>query len=184
MCHPSLLTMAFEILGKAPLDDEQSDLRGEVIEQVSRDAGAEGMVGGQVLDLTLSPERMSPEEYSTLISKKTGALIMTSVRVGAMLAKTSADEMKAVVEYGRYVGLAFQTRDDILDADQDTSVKGQVRPNSVALFGLEEAKRKLAEYVNQALAVLDRMPGQSEELRYLAEKLLHVKKGCQNESNS
>jgi geranylgeranyl diphosphate synthase type II len=179
-----LLTLAFEILGKTPLDDEQSDMRGEVIAQVSQDAGAEGMVGGQVLDLTLSSETIAPEEYYTLISKKTGALIMTSVRVGAMIAKASSEDMKAIIEYGRYVGLAFQTRDDILDADQDNSDRAQVRPNSVALFGLEEAKRKLAEYVNLALAALDKIPYQSEELRYLAKKLLNVKKGKQNESNS
>lgn len=181
-----LLTLAFEILGKTPLDDEQSDLRGEVIAQVSQDAGAEGMVGGQVLDLTLSSETIAPEEYYTLISKKTGALIMTSVRVGAILSKASFEDMKAIIEYGRYVGLAFQTRDDILDADQDTSDKAQVRPNSVALFGLQEAKRKLAEYVNLALAALDKIPHphQSEELRYLAKKLLNVKKGKQNEPNS
>jgi geranylgeranyl diphosphate synthase type II len=179
-----LLTLAFEVLGKTPLDDVQSDLRGKVISQVSQDAGAEGMVGGQVLDLTLSPETIAPEEYYTLISKKTGALIMTSVRVGALLAKASSEDMKAIVEYGRYVGLAFQTRDDILDVDQDAVGKAQLRPNSVVLFGLEEAKRKLAEYVDLALAALDKIPHKSEELRYLAKKLLNVEKGKRYESIS
>lgn len=177
-----LLTMAFEILGKAPLGNEDSELRGEVIAQVSQAAGAEGMVGGQLLDLTCSPEGITPEEYDALILKKTGALIMTSVKIAVILAKASSEEMSAITEYSKYVGLAFQTQDDIIDAEQDQM--NQTRPNSVALFGPEEAERKLAEYVGLAIAALDRIPRRSEELRHLAKKLLRINKGKQYESNS
>jgi geranylgeranyl diphosphate synthase type II len=172
-----LLTLAFELLAQAPLKKENQEIRGEIIAQVSQFAGVEGMIGGQFLDLTLSPEEITPEEYHALILKKTGALIIASVKIGGILAGVSVEQLDALTEYGQNVGLAFQTRDDILDARQDTSVDEKIRPNSVALFGLEESKQRLASHVDLAVAALNKISLSSEELCFLAKRLLNIGKG-------
>ena len=72
------------------------------------------------------------------------------------------------------VGLAFQTRDDIIDSDQDSSEERQIRPNSVSLFGLDASRSRLENYVLMANRALDKFSLKSEELRFLANKLSEI----------
>ena len=74
--------------------------------------------------------------------------------------------------YGENVGLAFQTRDDILDQGEDSGENHISRPNSVHLFGGDESRRRLRAFVAEALGALEREALESEELYYLASLLL------------
>lgn len=104
-------------------------------------------------------------------------MIIASVKCGGLLGQASAGELQALVDYGTNVGLAFQVRDDILDAAQEQARPELFRPNSVVLFGEEGARRRLEGFAAAALAALDRVSIASEELRAMASKLPVVKKG-------
>lgn len=164
-----LLTLAFEVLTQAPLEEALLERKNQVIMDIGKLAGIDGMIGGQFMDITLSPEEITEEEFEEVILKKTGALIIASVKVGAILGKASSPDLKAMVDYGRNLGIAFQIRDDILDSTSESQL------NYVSLFGHEKAERSLEKFVNAAQKTLDEAALESDELRYLASKLLDIK---------
>jgi len=172
-----LLTLAFEVMAAAPLPAMLTAQRAQVIEEVGRRAGVEGMIDGQYRDIRLKPDEVNEASYRDLILRKTGGLIIASVKCGGLLGRASDDELQTLVDYGTNVGLAFQVRDDILDAAGEKAGHGVFRANSVALFGEEGARRRLKDYVDAALASLDRASMASEELRTLASMLLGLKEG-------
>ncbi len=180
----SLLTMAFEILARAPLRKNLQIKREQIIMEISQSAGVKGMVGGQLMDITLSQDSLTEETLHELILKKTGSLIIASVKTGAILGEAGASELEAAVKYGRNVGLAFQIRDDILDSGKDAQKGNHPRPNYVSLFGLKDSKRRLKDFVEAARNALDEASLESEELHYLAVKLLKFEKRSENEQNS
>jgi geranylgeranyl diphosphate synthase type II len=180
----SLLTMAFDVLARAPLGKRLQSKREQIIMEISQAAGVEGMVGGQFMDITLSQDKLTDETYQELILKKTGSLIIASVKTGAILGEAGASELEAAVKYGRNVGLAFQIRDDILDSGQDAQKGNLTRPNYVSLFGFQDSERKLKDFVEAARNALDEASLESEELHYLATKLLELEKRSENEQNS
>jgi geranylgeranyl diphosphate synthase type II len=180
----SLLTMAFEILARAPLRKNLQVKREQIIMEISQSAGVKGMVGGQFMDITLSQDALTEETYHELILKKTGSLIIASVKTGAILGEAGASELEAAVKYGRNVGLAFQIRDDILDSGQDAQKGRLPRPNYVSLFGIKDSERRLKDFVEAARNAMDEASLESEELHYLATKLLELEKRSENEQNS
>lgn len=170
----SLLTLAFEVMSQASLDGDLLPRKGWVIKEISHFAGVKGMIGGQLMDVTLSPKELSEETFHDLILKKTGALITASVKTGAILGGAENSELEAIVQYGSNIGLAFQIRDDILDS-ADEAEKGEIfRPNYVSLFGLETAKDRLNNFIDTARSTLDEASLESEELYYLASILLNL----------
>lgn len=167
-----LLTLAFEVLALAPLEEELLERKNQVIMDIGKLAGIDGMIGGQFMDITLPPEEITEEEYEELILKKTGALFIASVKMGAILGKASPSELNAMVDYGRNLGIAFQIRDDILDSASESQKPHSPQLNYVSLFGREKAERSLENFVNVAQKTLDEAALESDELRYLASKLL------------
>ncbi len=180
----SLLTMAFEIAAQAPLRNNLQIKRGQIIKEISQLAGVRGMVGGQLMDITLSQDKLTEEIFHELILKKTGSLIIASVKTGAILGEAGDSELEAVIKYGRNVGLAFQVRDDILDSGKDAQKGRRPRPNYVSLFGLKDSERRLKDFVEAAKNALDEASLESEELHHLAAKLLELEKRSENEQNS
>ncbi len=170
----SLLTLAFEVMSQASLDGNLLERKGWVIKEISHFAGVKGMIGGQLMDVTLSPEELTEEVFHDLILKKTGALITVSVKTGAILGGAKNSELEAIVQYGRNIGLAFQIRDDILDSADEEEKRGVPRPNYASLFGLETAKNRLNNFIDSALSTLEKASLVSEELRYLASLLLNL----------
>lgn len=171
----ALLTLAFEIPAAAQLELNPHTKKERAIAELGRYAGTDGMIGGQLLDITLTPEAISQDLFHELVRKKTGALITVSVRIGAILGGADDSQMEAITLYGEKIGLAFQTRDDLLDSMEDERKADIYRPNSVSLFGYDRAVERLEAFVSEGLQALERGAFTSEELRYLANKLLDVK---------
>lgn len=180
----ALLTLAFEIMARAPMERELGPRRERAIQEVGFRAGIQGMIGGQHLDITLSPDDLSEAQLEELILKKTGAMIIASVKIGAILGGASSGQLELMTAFGRNVGLAFQTRDDIIDSSEDQENSSPARPNSVSLFGCPEAKRRLERFVGEAIQALDKISIESDALRYLAIGLLEVTKDEDNESTA
>jgi geranylgeranyl diphosphate synthase type II len=173
----ALLTLAFEVMASAPLPAVLAERRAEVMAEIGRWAGAEGMIEGQVLDIKLTPEQAAEEKLLDIILKKTGGLIIASVKAGAMLGRASASQVQALEDFGRNVGLAFQVRDDLLDSRPQAGRKPDSRPSLASLLGRRESQRRLDDYVRQALEALDGAGLRTAPLEHLARLLLDQAQG-------
>lgn len=170
----SLLTLAFEVIAKTHVDVDLLPRKEQVLKEISHLSGINGMIGGQLMDVTLSAEELTEEILHDLILKKTGALITASVKTGAIIGGANDSQLEAISQFGHNVGMAFQIRDDIHDSAQEEEKGGLFRPNYVSFLGLETAKNRLKMYIDTARSVLDEASLESEELHYLASKLLEI----------
>jgi geranylgeranyl diphosphate synthase type II len=172
----ALLTGAFELMADNALIDgiELKDVV-RVIREVSRAAGSQGMIGGQVLDL--AGENQAVAYYlSVLHGLKTGELFKASLRAGAILNKMDEEGLEALTQFGKNFGLAFQITDDILDVIGDQNLIGKpvgsdeknVRTTYISLFGVEGAKEKAEQSVQACMASLAVFGSEAEFLRDLA----------------
>jgi len=176
----ALQTLAFELL-----TPEHSDIPAQVQARLcsllARGAGHAGMAGGQAIDLASVGEQLSLQQLRLMHRCKTGALLETSVQMGAVAAQADATAMQALLSYGQALGVAFQVVDDILDVTADTAVLGKTagkdadnnKPTYVSLLGLHGAKKEatnLAQQAQQSLA--DSGVVQTQALQALADWVL------------
>jgi farnesyl diphosphate synthase len=160
----ALLTYAFDVLAD-PATHANPVVRAELTLALARAAGLGGMVGGQALDLAAESAAtpLTQPEILTLQAMKTGALLRFAVDAGAILAQAEAAQAKALSRYGAALGAAFQVADDILDASGDTAALGKRagkdaergKATLVGLLGLEGAKTRRDQLVEEAVAALD-----------------------------
>jgi len=173
----ALQSLAFEVLADRRRNPQDTEVRLQMIELLSRAAGPAGMVGGQAIDLGSVGLQLDQQALEVMHRHKTGALIEASVALGA-LASGNTDELarKALLQYARAIGLAFQVQDDILDVESDTATLGKTqgkdeahdKPTYPALLGLDAAKDYALELRDQALHVLRPFGNSAEPLRELA----------------
>ena len=136
------------------------------------------MVGGQVMDMeqTGIGARVDLETLYMIHKYKTGALIKSSARIGAILAGGGEEAEAAVSEYASELGLCFQIVDDVLNATSTRDALGksagsdaeQGKATFVGVYGLEGARREADEALERSLAALSRVNGDTSGLRELA----------------
>ena len=143
----ALLTRAFEIMAL-------NKFSGEIITEVAKAIGTEGMIGGQVAEL-VEKEKLSAkndhqkaEAIKYVHLHKTAALIMVCLKAGAMAARATKKEIKALENYGENLGLAFQITDDILDIKQDRGVFGSF--TYTGIYGIKESKQMAVSILDEA----------------------------------
>lgn len=139
----SLSLLAFEYT-------ENPQLAVQLIQLLSSKAGALGMIGGQVLDMKSTAD-ITLSQLELMHRLKTGALIEASVMGGAFICQATADETKAFSIYAQSIGLAFQIKDDILDAGE----KDQDFKSFINLLGMDKTKNELQKQVDISLQALD-----------------------------
>ena len=174
----ALLTMAFELLARQQGVPAETMLR--VVREISEAAGANGMVGGQALDLASEGKRIDMDTLRRMHMAKTGALFRASVRSGAILGGADETQLAALTEYAEAFGLAFQITDDILDVTGDAAAIGKPvgsdernhKSTYVTLTSLEEAKRLAREAADRAHEALAPLGGKAAFLDELAEYLV------------
>ena len=172
-----LQSLAFEVLADRRRNPQDPEVRLQMLSALGGAAGPSGMVGGQAIDLGSVGQKLDREALETMHRHKTGALIEASVLLGA-LASGKADDLslKALLQYARAIGLAFQVQDDILDVESDTATLGKTqgkdeahdKPTYPSLLGLDAAKDYALELRDQALHVLRAFGNSAEPLRELA----------------
>ncbi len=159
----ALQALAFELLagdGHLQVDDA---VRVRMLRTLGTACGAQGMAGGQAVDLRATGKRLDVTALERMHEMKTGALIRASVQLGA-LAGGGTDEgtLQALDRYAHAVGLAFQVRDDILDVEADTAVLGktagkdaaQAKSTFPALLGIDASRERLHALVDEAVAAV------------------------------
>lgn len=143
-------------------------------------SGCEGMIGGQVKDILSEGKDIGYEELLYMHKNKTGALIEASVLTGAILGEASKKDLEILKEYGEFLGLAFQIKDDILDVTGDTKTLGKEvgkdlehnKYNFITYCGLEKCKEMCLELTEKCLNSLDKLELNVEELKKLTTLLL------------
>jgi geranylgeranyl diphosphate synthase type II len=147
----------------------------EIVRDISRAAGSQGMVGGQAIDLGIEGKDVSVEFIEKMHSLKTGALIEASVTSGGRVGGASEDQLSQLMCYGRSLGLAFQIIDDVLDieggAEIGKNTGADVRKNKATyptLVGVEKARKTALEFTEKAVSALKDFDDGAEHLRELA----------------
>jgi geranylgeranyl diphosphate synthase type II len=172
----ALLTHAFEILATAPGSHSDAARRVRAIAALARAAGVTGMIAGQVLDLEAEGRPFSLPGLERIHRGKTGALIRASLELGGILGGGRASEVRALCEYGAWVGLAFQIVDDVLDLEGSTeglgkSVGKDARDRKAtfpALLGVPASKRRAERAARAAVVALRPFGSRAARLADLA----------------
>lgn len=147
---------------------------------ISEAAGAEGMVGGQVVDVLSENTEIEEEKLLYMHKKKTGAIIKASVIAGAIMGEASEKDLCSLHKYGDNLGLAFQIKDDILDVTGDISKLGKKthsdennnKTTFITLYGLERCNDMCSELTKSCMDLLDSICKDTSKLKELTHYLL------------
>lgn len=180
-----LLTQSFELMLSTPLN---SSFVIQATLEVSKAVGPAGMVGGQVLDLSLEKQsNIELKKVQEMHRLKTGALLRVACKSGAILAQdalATAKDIEKAAYYGENIGLAFQIVDDILDIVGDEKTLGkpvgsdikQGKSTYPSLIGLEESYKLAYQSIDKALEALNDYQGKEKEFlenlaRYIVSRI-------------
>lgn len=173
----ALQALAFEILAD-PASHDDADVRCELITELARAAGGDGMVGGQVIDLAAETggRSFTLDDIKRLQQMKTGRLIAFSCRAGAILGRASPEARSALDDYAAALGLAFQIADDLLDAEGNEAEVGKKvgkdaaagKATFISVMGAEESRKTAENLALQAAEHLDLFSTKADLLKDVA----------------
>lgn len=157
----ALLNRAFEIVSE--YDGNKPNRAIKAINMLAVSSGADGMIGGQIVDMQSEGKEISLDELKYLHLNKTGAIIRSACTVGALMSDATEREIEAIDEFAKNLGVAFQIQDDILDVIGDENELGKPigsdsdegKNTYVALVGLEKSKELALEYSQKAKRSLE-----------------------------
>ena len=173
----ALLTLAFASMSAAGAADRANAAQWlTVIDLIAEAAGGSGMVGGQILDMMAEEQPVDLAQLQRMQRMKTGALIQTSVRAGALLAEADRTQLDQLDTYASNIGQAFQIADDVLNVEGDPARLGKAVGSDAArnkttypsLLGLDASKTLAREKIDQALNALAIFDNRAEPLRAIA----------------
>ncbi len=175
-----LLTLAFEVMLRE-YDPKAISPRSAIAAAalLASNAGVEGMIGGQVIDLMAEGKAIDIETLRTMDRLKTGALIDAACRMGCVISGASREQLEAAGSYASALGLAFQIVDDILDVTGSTEELGKPvgsdaenqKSTYVSLLGLDACRDAVRRLTDHAVRALQHFEGDTGYLAELAEAL-------------
>lgn len=183
-CHKKFGTAAAVLTGDA-LHDVAFNLLAstgstKVVVELAHALGTAGMIGGQMADVEAEGKDVTKEDIINIHTRKTGALIRASVRIGAMLADVSDEQLQRLTTYGEKIGLAFQIIDDILDIEGDTQTIGKPVGSDVELgkatypkaVGIEQSKIDAQILIDDAIVLVEKFDDNvlSELAKYIGQR--------------
>ncbi|NLY10481.1 MAG: polyprenyl synthetase family protein [Firmicutes bacterium] len=178
----ALLTLAFEELAKMPEKYQVStEVTIQLIKEVSEAIGSQGVIGGQVVDLDSEGKSIDSNVLEYIHHHKTGKLFIASLKGGALIGGANEEQLKAVVDFGTYFGLAFQITDDVLDLTGDATRLGkpvgsdteQGKNTYPSIFGLENAQEMAKECILNCHQAVTSLPKTASILGDIADFILN-----------
>lgn len=177
----ALLTYAFEHLS-TQISNPQIAIQS--IKNLSQAIGTKGMIGGQVMDM-LGEKIKAPtlEDVEQIHKRKTGALLQSSMVLGALAAETDATTLGKISEIGQKLGVTFQIADDILDLESTAAILGKTVKKDLSVnkityprvLGLEVSKEKAKNMANDISDLLDQFGEKSNLLKLLTQFIIDRK---------
>jgi len=173
----ALLTLAFEILAK---EVDEPAIAVKLITQLAQDAGAAGMIGGQMADLRAQNGKGNIELLEYIHTNKTAKMFRCAAVMGAICGGAHKEQIDSLSEYGLKIGLGFQIADDILDVSASSEQLGKTAGKDAktakctypAVVGIEKARELEKKLADEALAILEPFGKKADTLRQLAVALL------------
>ncbi len=170
----ALLTRAFEVLSQ-PLTHGDAGVRADLVLALALASGADGMCGGQMMDLAAEGESLDIGAITRLQRLKTGALIGFAAQSGAILGKAPAHMRHTLVAFAHDLGLAFQIADDLIDVEGNAAAAGKAtgkdqargKATFVSILGVERARGQAQLLADQAARHLDLFDAKADRLRAL-----------------
>jgi farnesyl diphosphate synthase len=178
----ALQSLAFRILARESDESLSAQTRMRLVDVLGLAAGSRGMAGGQAIDLAAVGRDLNLGELEDMHIHKTGALIRASVMLGALCQPDlEQSRLDSLDHYAKYMGLAFQIRDDILDIEGHTSRLGKItgadkalqKPTYPGLLGLDGAKQRATELCEEAIESLSALGASADLLRGLAHRMVN-----------
>ncbi len=172
----ALLTEAFRVMADCAGTSRNPRRALHAMREIAEASGAHGMVAGQAADLEAEGAAPDLPTVEFIHVRKTGALILASIRAGAMLAGARPSQLHRLSRYGECLGLAFQIADDILDVEGLPAQTGKMQGRDKArrkvtfpaVLGLPAAKERARTLLDHALAELAPFPAAAAPLREIA----------------
>lgn len=173
----ALLTEAFHLMSSPQLlRSLPADLVLDLIREVSHAIGVAGLVGGQAFDLEAESKEANIATVEYIHVRKTGALILASVRLGARVARAKPVYLRRISRFGEFLGLAFQIADDILDAEgrpatgerAESGHNERKKATYPSVVGMAQARDRLRELHQQCVKELAPLGPRAEPLREIA----------------
>ncbi len=173
----ALLNGAYQVISQDILntsDDNELKKKIRVFNEITH--GTDRMIAGEYVDTEFEGQEISNEYLEYMHNNKTGALIKASVRIGAILADSSDQDLDILTSYAEKIGLAFQIKDDILSEIGDEKILGKPVGNDreknkvtfVTKYGLDKAKEILEKITAEATLIIDKYGANGEFLKELA----------------
>lgn len=176
----ALLTLAFEVLGTS--NSIRPAAQAPLVRELAHASGTvRGMIAGQVHDIEGEGQPPTAALLDLIHRAKTGALLGASVRMGAICAGASEEQLTALSCYGRHIGLAFQIVDDVLDVEQTSEELGKTAGKDVqqgkitfpAVYGLQRSHAMAEEELTRASEALKPFGERANWLHELARLIVH-----------
>ena len=144
-------------------------------------AGADGMIGGQIVDVVNTGKTVDEKMLGFIYRLKTGALLEASLMIGTILAGADDETVRLMEHIGTMTGLAFQIKDDILDETGTKEILGKDihsdadndKVTYVTLHGIEESEKEVARLTNDTIPVFDRLGIADTFLKELVMSLIY-----------
>lgn len=173
-----LLNEAFEIMIKSSIQNGLSALNASY--EIVSASGANGMIGGQVVDILSEGLNISKEKLFYMHKKKTGALLRASIVSGAILGNANKDEIEYLKEFGEKLGLAFQIKDDILDIEGNSEKLGKNlnsdeaknKTTFITVYGLINCKEMCETLTKECINILEKIDKNTDKLQEITLFLL------------
>jgi geranylgeranyl diphosphate synthase, type II len=173
----ALLARAFEVIASEMTPADRSVRCCAVL---ARAAGAAALVGGQAADLAGEAETVDVGGLASIHRRKTGALIAAALQLGGIAAGATPAQLAALEQFGSQLGLAFQITDDLLDVAGRQADAGKRLAKDAArgkatyprLLGIEESRRRAAQYVDEACDAIQAFGPAADPLRLLARSVI------------
>lgn len=167
-----LLTYAFQVIMAYEQKEISAEKKVRLVLELAKAAGPEGMVGGQVADMEAEGKQLTIDELEYIHKHKTGKLLEFAVLAGAILSDATEEQEEKLLEFAKYIGLAFQIRDDILDVEGTEEEIGKPIGSDVSnekstyttLFTVDRAKDILEETIAKAKDAISSLQLQDEYL--------------------
>ena len=181
----ALLNYAFETAATAFDEYPEKALQiGKAMKILGNKAGIYGMLGGQVVDVKETGHAVDKDVLDFIYALKTGALLESSMMIGATLAGVDDESIALIEKVASKVGLAFQVQDDILDVTSTAEVLGKPihsdekneKTTYVTLLGIDKAEKIVEKESVEAIELLKSLPVRNDYLEWLLTQLIHRKK--------
>ncbi|MFA6118951.1 MAG: polyprenyl synthetase family protein [Parachlamydiales bacterium] len=164
-----LLTYAFEILSNAKKLSAAQKI--ELIKCISKYAGGDGLIAGQVADLSWEGKSIDLKKLEFMHFNKTATLFIAAIEFGCIIAKAKKDIKEKYINYAKNFGLAFQFFNDIAGNKKESSDKIHKKATAVSMLGLAKTKKLAFDFQKKALDILKSLPFNTDELEKITKQV-------------